>query len=217
VPQPGSATPGEGGDLEDPGMASKEFRTTTICRDQPISAYLVCEVMGALARCDAYPAEVSPAGNLWHYVDVTASNGSQTILHGSQVEFECPASQSVHVRLTVANGSAVSTASGDLQCDGGVLPPPGYVGAVNVGCANSGLPGYNRVTITPPTQGTVEYYAVDTSSVRYNHGWQRRYSGTSNIALVNVSTESYVRAAACNSGGCGPVVQSGQRAYSYCN
>ena len=216
-PSPGTPHPGKG-DLVAPGARAKDFQNTWICRDEPISAYLVCDTDGTQAHCDAFPAEVNPAGNLWHTVEVWAANGAYSMHYGNRVDFACPAGNEVQVRLTVVNGAATSTATGTLQCGSGGMAAPGYVSSVGVGCANIGVGGYNRVTIGPPLDGgTPEYYVIDTSSVRYAHGWQRQYSSANNVGLVKVTTESYVRAAACNAGGCGPLVQSGQRAYAWCN
>ncbi|SEU38059.1 M12 family metallo-peptidase [Stigmatella erecta] len=93
------------------------------------------------------------------------------------------------------------------------MPPPGEVGAVRVTCPEGYMPGYNKILITPPSQGVVEYYTVAMRRVKYGDGtWQQFYSGPSASPLVRVSAESYVRARACNSGGCGPAVQSGMTA-----
>jgi hypothetical protein len=88
------------------------------------------------------------------------------------------------------------------------MTPPGPIPSVLVTCPVGYMPGYNQVILSAPT-GVVESYVVERKSVKYFHfGWQQVYSGTSANPLINPQVQSYVRAKACNSGGCGPYTDS---------
>lgn len=192
----------------------KSCPTTTIverpaCGATPIAPQLVCDPVSATsARCELYPLAYE-AGYLSYRIDVTAG-GTMTSYGTDDVTFACAANQVVTVNGWIENLGVETMQQVEFYC-GQAPAQPAAPASVGVSC--SGLSGYNTINIAPPEGGPVTHYLVDLKSVNYYHfGWQRAYSGPNANPLVQVPNESYVRAAACNSMGCSPSVESATRA-----